>query len=94
MRKRDYKAEYQRRTERAKAQGYSSYGAKRYQTQTKPKIIRERLQAEREVLAERWTKHIYEHGIFGSPFWEDDTEFWDTADLWDLFRDMYNTDGG
>lgn len=38
-RQRDYAAEYRRRNDKARAEGFRSYSQKRYQTQTKPRLF-------------------------------------------------------
>jgi hypothetical protein len=42
MRKRDYKAEYAKRVEKARRQGYTGYGQQRYQT-AKMRALREKV---------------------------------------------------
>ena len=73
---RDYKAEYARRTAKAKAKGFSGYGQYR------------RVRAKNKTFAEKVAQRMDETGLLDSGFFESDDLF-DTSMFWDLFRGYY-----
>jgi ribosomal protein L15E len=72
-RQRDYKAEYARRSERAKRQGYSGYSQKR-SVQIKAKVFSERLAERLEALGD---------------YFEDESDLYDDSYFWEAFRGYY-----
>jgi hypothetical protein len=75
MRKRDYKAEYEARSARARARGYSGYGQ-----------LRHAKEVNREI-AGNIVEHLREVGLL--EFFGEDHDLFDTELFWESFRNQY-----
>lgn len=73
-RQRDYKAEYARRTERVKREGFASYGHKR------------RIQVRAKVWSEKLAERISEY-LPG--YMDEDVDIFDDSYFWEAFRNYY-----
>lgn len=73
-RQRNYKAEYARRTERAKREGFASYEHKR------------RIQIRAKVWTEKMAERLAE---YVPDYFDDDTDLFDDSYFWEAFRNYY-----
>jgi len=75
MRKRDYRKEYEARSARARARGYSGYGQLRHAREVNRDIAR------------RVVEHLEELGLV--EYFAEDHDLFDTEIFWESFRNQY-----